>query len=254
MADTLWWLLQPSSLLLALLLLAFVTLRLGWRGGAQALLGLALLGLLAVALLPLDTLLGEPLETRVAAPAELPERIDGILVLGGAVEWRATADHDLLALNGAAERMIAGAALAERYPDAILALTALFADQLPHDLRAEPDARSLLFGEAFRDRSPLFLGEARSTYEEALLAIERLDPQPGERWLLVTSALHMPRALGTFATLGWTLVPYPVDYRSTPSRPWRPLTGVGTRLEALDRVVREWGALWIYRRSGRIAE
>jgi uncharacterized SAM-binding protein YcdF (DUF218 family) len=254
MLEALWWLLQPSSLLLALLLLAFVALRLGWRGGAQALLGLALLGLLAAATLNLASVLAEPLETQVPAPSTLPASIDGVLVLGGAVDWRAIDAHGQLALDGAGERMLAAAALAQRYPGATLAFTGLFAEQVPADLRPDPGPQSLLLGEAFVGRERIFLGEARSTYEEALLALEQLDPQPGERWLLVTSALHMPRALSVFATLGWTLDPYPVDYRSVPGLRLELRPDVAAELAELDRVVREWGALWIYRRSGRIAD
>jgi uncharacterized SAM-binding protein YcdF (DUF218 family) len=254
MLEALWWLLQPSSLLLALLLLAFVALQLGWRSGAQTLLGLALLGLLAAATLPLASLLAEPLETRIPAPTALPADIDGVLVLGGAVDWRSVEAHGQLALDGAGERMLAAAALAQRYPGATLAFTGLFAEQVPADLRPDAQSQSLLFGEAFRGRERIFLGEARSTYEEALLALERLDPQPGERWMLVTSALHMPRALSVFATLGWALEPYPVDYRSVPGLQLRLRPDVAAELAELDRVVREWGALWVYRRSGRIVD
>ena len=254
MLEALWWLLQPSSLLLALLLLAFIALRLGWQAGGRALLGLVLVALLATALFPLASLLAAPLETQIAAPTVLPPRIDGVLVLGGSFDWRVSAARGQLSLDGAGERMMAAAALAQRHPEATLAFTGLFAEQVPFDLQPEAAPQSLLFGAAFRDRDLVFLGEARSTYEEALLALERLDPQPGETWLLVTSALHMPRALSVFATLGWSLDPYPVDYRSAPGLRLRLRPNVAEALSDLDRVVREWGALWVYRRSGRIAE
>ena len=31
----------------------------------------------------------------------------------------------------------------------------------------------------------------------------------------MTSALHMPRSVGSFRAAGWQIVPYPVDYTTT---------------------------------------
>ena len=40
---------------------------------------------------------------------------------------------------------------------------------------------------------------ARNTYENAVFSKQLMKPKPGERWLLVTSAVHMPRAIGCFS-------------------------------------------------------
>ena len=39
-------------------------------------------------------------------------------------------------------------------------------------------------------------------------------PKSGERWLLVTSAYHMPRSVGLFRKAGFAVEPYPVDWRA----------------------------------------
>ena len=253
MLELAWWLLQPSSVLVLLLLVGLVTVRLRWYGLSRFVLGLGVAALLAVVLLPVNELLAGPVEARVLPPASLPPRVDGVVVLGGALEWRVARARDRLAVNDAAERLMAAAALARRYPQAELVFTGVFADQLEHDFQAAADPQSLIFGEAFAGREPVFLGDARSTFEDAILALERLDPQSGESWLLVTSALHMPRALGTFETVGWNLVPYPVDYRTSGEIRFAPTLNVAAALADIDRTVRELGALWIYRRTGRIA-
>ena len=250
MFELAWTLLQPSTLLVAMLALAFLALAASWRQGAAFFILIVLAATLGALFLPIEEWLAADLEARVSAPAELPGQIDGIVVLGGSVDWRVTSARGMLAVDGAAERLMAAKALKERYPDARLVLTGVFADTVPADFRREPGPGSLIFGPEQRDI--LFLGAARSTYEEALLSLQSVAPAPGETWLLVTSALHMPRALGTFAQLGWSLTPYPVDYRTTGSYAirWRP--DLGETLAALDRAVRELGALWIYRRTGRI--
>lgn len=248
-----WWLLQPSTVLAGLLLLALASLLVRRRAPAALGLALALVLLLAPAFLPVVEWVAGPLERRVPPPERLPASVDGVIVLGGAVDWRVADARGRLAVNGAGERLLAAHALAERYPDATLVLTGLFQEMVPHDFRARPDARSLIAGPEFAGREIVFLGAARSTYEEALLALERLEPRRGETWILVTSAMHMPRAWETFRTLGWSLTPYPVDFRTRGRPEWRPSLNVAGSLAELDRAVREWGALFVYERSGRIS-
>lgn len=253
MSEAVWWLLTPSSLVVVLLVLAYLAARARAGRLAGALMFLPVLLLLVLLLLPLDQYLATGLENRFPGPSSLPVSVEGIVVLGGSVDWRVTQDRDQLTLDDAGERMLAGLALARAYPEATLVFTGLFADAVEDEWRGPSGAR-LLFEPELRGRQVRYLGAARSTYEEALLAIEQLRPTPGSTWLLVTSALHMPRAYLTFRTQGWTLVPYPVDYRTTERVSPRFEVRVGDRLAALDRVVREWGAYLVYRATGRLTE
>jgi uncharacterized SAM-binding protein YcdF (DUF218 family) len=251
--EVLWSLLQPSTLLTLLVAAALVATWLRWTALAATLLTTFLVVIAAAVFLPFDEWLGAPLETQVR-PAPLPDRVDGVVVLGGAVDWRVTRDRGQLALNDAGERVAAAAALAQRYPDARIVFTGSFGDAFADDFRARATSASLFFGPHFSDRDLRFLGEARSTYEDALLALEAASPGESETWLLVTSAWHMPRALGTFRALGWTLAPFPVDYRTSGDLRVAPTWDVAATLADLDRLVREWGALTVYRRAGRLAD
>ncbi len=253
MTEALWGLLQPSTLLVLLVATALVATWLRWVALAATLLTAFLVAVAAVVLLPVAEWVGAPLETRVAA-APLPDRADGIVVLGGAVDWRVTRERGQLALNAAGERVAAAAALAQRYPDARIVVTGSFADAFADDFRATPTGASLFFGPHFAGRDVRYLGAARSTYEDALLALEAAAPRAGETWLLVTSAWHLPRAHGTFRALGWTLLPVPVDYRTTGELRVAPSWDVAATLADLDRLVREWGAIAVYRREGRLLD
>ncbi len=250
MYEAVWWILAPSSLLALAVLLAFVAVRLRRRSAASVILAVLTAALIAITVVPLDDWLAAPLEDRYPAPSPLPARVDGIVVLGGSVDWRVTRARAQLTLDDAGERMVAVLALARRYPDAELVFTGLYQDELRsgwiHGERT-------LFASAFAGHDVHFLGAASSTYQEALQAGKLIGGPDGGAWLLVTSALHMPRAVATFRTLGANVVPFPVDYRSTGDMSWRFDPRLGRRLAELDRVVREWGALWVYRRSGRIA-
>lgn len=245
--------LQPSTLLTLLVAAALVATWVRWTALAATLLTAFLVVIAAAVFLPFDEWLGVPLETAVA-PAPLPDRVDGVVVLGGAVDWRVTRGRQGLALNAAGERIAAAAALAQRYPEARIVFTGSFADAFADDFQPRATSASLFFGPHFAGRDLRFLGEARSTYEDALLALEAASPRQGESWLLVTSAWHMPRALGTFAALGWRLAPFSVDYRTSGEARIAPSWDVAATLADLDRLVREWGALAVYRRAGRLAE
>lgn len=248
-----WWFLQPGNVILMLVLLAFLSLLIRLRGLAVFLLFVTLVVAMLPTVFGASDWLGWHLERRVEKPASLPERIDGIIVLGGSIEWQISQEQGQLNLNAAAERMVAAAAMARRYPEAHVLLTGVFRETMPLDFRPQPALQSLFAGPEFADRQVTFIGEARSTYEEGLLALEAVQPGPGENWLLITSAMHMPRAQAVFSTLGWNPIPWPVDYRA-PATP-RLLNlnmNFSDRLAHFDAVIREWAALIIYERTGRI--
>ena len=253
MTDLLWWVLQPSSLLLVLLLFGWLAALFGRTGLARRSIALTLLAWLAVIALPIDYWLAVPLERTVQTQAALPVQVDGIVVLGGAVDWPSSRAADQLVLGRSAERVIAGDALARRYPNARLILTGVPRDVYRNDLRAEPNDRSFFFGPAYAGRSVTFLEASRSTYDDARLALDAARPTPGETWLLVTSAWHMPRAHATFETLGWSPVPYPVDpSAAAPRWGWPNIPAAAERMARVDLLVREWGAVLVYQRLGRI--
>ena len=90
---------------------------------------------------------------------------------------------------------------------------------------------------------------SRSTWENALFTKELVNPSRGERWVLVTSAFHMPRSFGAFQAVGWDVIAYPVDFRTGPgtSVTFQPARS----LLELSMGMREWIALVVYRVRGR---
>ena len=57
--------------------------------------------------------------------------------------------------------------------------------------------------------------QSRNTVENAVFSRLIANPQPGQRWLLLTSAFHMPRAIAVFRAAGFPVEAYPVDWRTT---------------------------------------
>ena len=97
--------------------------------------------------------------------------------------------------------------------------------------------------------------KSRNTQENVQFAKSIADPQPQERWLLVTSASHMPRSIGIFRKAGFSVLPYPVDWKT---RGWSdalvPEDDFLNGLELTDLALHEWLGLLAYRLTGRIGE
>lgn len=240
----------PSNLLALVLLAGGVLAFTPWRRLGRRLLGLGVVAVLLVMVLPIGAWLAVPLESRFAAPATLPARVDGIVVLGGGVTESQMPVPGGAQLNEAADRLAALVILARRYPAARVVYSGGNAT-LAGGAR-EADTVAALLGEMGIDASRVvFEREARTTYENAVRTKALVNPQPGETWLLVTSAMHMPRAVGVFRRQGWAPIPLPVDFGTAGELHVVGLAGsLADALGAIDRAAHEWVGLAAYRLFG----
>ncbi|MDQ1710452.1 MAG: hypothetical protein QOG49_1837, partial [Frankiaceae bacterium] len=207
-----WAVVQPGNLLL-LCLLAGVIFFLASRGRrGRILVGLSALGFLLLAVAPIGPAMLLALEQRLPRPAALPERIDGILVLGGAVDPALSLSYGETVFNSAVARVLAGIALARRHPEAKLALIGGEGGFVPVGLAESRATFGLVIEQGIAPERVLLEERSRSTHENALYAKELIRPAPGTTWILITSAYHMPRSIASFDGVGWPVIPYPVDY------------------------------------------
>jgi len=252
LTKLLWIVVQPSNVLLLALLAGALAWWLGWPRIGASLTTAAALGLLLISVLPLGQWLLLPLENRFPALRDPPQLVDGIIVMGGGIPARLVASRDQFVVSDTAERFTTLIELARRYPAARLVFTG-GSPHLHDDPMTEAEAAARFYREQGLDLARLtFENESRSTFENALLSQRLVAPAPGERWLLITSAFHMPRAVGVFRRVGWPVVAYPVDYRTTGEMTLVGSLDVGSRLQELDLAAAGWLGLVLYRLLGRI--
>ncbi len=254
LSKTVAFLLLPSNFLVVLGLVGLALMATRWRRPGKWLVGGSVVLLLAIGFLPVGQLLLHPLDDRF--PAWDPSRgaPDGIVVLGGAIAPEISRERGAPQLNGSAERVTVIAKLARDYPDARIVYSGGDASLL-QDEGVEADYLYPLldsFGVP-RDRVTLET-RARNTYQNALLTRELVKPKPGERWLLVTSAEHMPRAVGCFRRVGFPVEPYPVDWHTLPRVKLRLSSRFAGGLSSADHAVQEWLGLFAYWLTGRTSE
>jgi uncharacterized SAM-binding protein YcdF (DUF218 family) len=158
-------------------------------------------------------------------------------------------------LNEAGERLTTMADLARRYPEARIVFTGGGSTILRDELSEAVALRRFAGELGTAPERILFETESRTTAENAILTRRLLDPKPGERWLLVTSAFHMPRSMGCFRRAGFNVTAYPVDFRTRgPEDRWKPFSFVSEGLRRLDLATKEWAGLVGYRLAGHIGE
>jgi uncharacterized SAM-binding protein YcdF (DUF218 family) len=251
-----WFFATPSNLLATLVLAGLAlallprTRRLGWTiaGGFT-------LALLVAGLSPLSSLLILPLEERFPPFRDDGGAVHGIVLLGGAVEADDSEALGQVSVNEAADRVLATIRLARRYPEARIVISGGSGSLLGRGA-AEAPLTARYFEEIGIEPSRILAEDrSRTTAENAAVARALVAPKPGERWLLVTSAWHMPRSVGVFRQAGFPVTAYPVDRRTAGrGHVLRPFAFVSEGLRRLDVAAKEWAGLVGYRLSGRTPE
>lgn len=248
-----WFFAQPSNALLILLLVGTAMLWSRWaRWGRRVILVSALL-FLAAGLSPLGHALILPLEDRFPRPdLSAGSAPTGIIVLGGAQDMSIVSARGVIALNEAAERLIEAAALARKYPEARIVFSGGSNEIFGDKVSEASGARDLLVDLGIAPGRLLLEDESRNTFENAKYSARLTGARDDERWLLVTSASHMPRAMGSFRSAGFRVEPWPVDFRTrgkSDIKRFFPKPSEGLR--RVDLATREWMGLLAYRVTGR---
>ncbi len=236
---------EPLNALFALLIVAMLCAWFGRARAAGALVTIVVIAFAMIVFVPLDSWLLLPLEQRFPAPKNLPAKIDGIIMLGGAQRPRLTAAWGQPSLNGAAERMTTFVALARRYPAARLVFSGGSGDILHQDVGESDTVRLFLKEQGIDPARMIYETRSRNTWENARNSFDLVRPKPGEIWLLINSAADLPRAVGVFRNVGWAVVPWPCDYNALPAE-WAPRLGLTSAMSDLNHALHEWIGLLVY--------
>ncbi len=251
LSKTVAFLLLPSNLMILLGLagLALMATRRKRTGTCMAAASLVLLA--AAAFLPVGGLLIHTLESRFPPWDASHGAPDGIVVLGGAIASELSREYGEPVVGGDGSRIFALAKLARAYPSARIVYSGGDAS-LAGDLPPEASFVYPLLDSFGIPRSRVALEtRSRNTAENAAFVKELINPKPGERWLLVTSAQHMPRAIGCFRNIGFNVEAYPVGWRTGPTSDPIWTRSLSNGLARLDTGAYEWLGLISYWATGK---
>lgn len=253
LSKILWFLLNPANVVFLLLVGGGVLLLFSGRARRVGgwLLGIGLVLTVIFSTIPFGTLMVAPLEARFPPPTSLPEKIDGIVVAGGVLSPKLSQAWGQAALNGNVDRVFLMARLAKRYPDAKLVFSGGSGKLTGPRLKEADFIADVLEELGIAKDRVLLENQSRNTHENAEFSKKLAAVGPNETWILVTSAFHMPRAVGTFRQAGWNVIAYATDHKYMPNakaRPFfKPFKGLGRFKSALH----EWLGLFFYHLTGR---
>jgi uncharacterized SAM-binding protein YcdF (DUF218 family) len=244
---------QPLVWVTVLLTLGSIT----WHrkpGLSRGLVSTALAALLLMGWLPLPDMGLRALEGRYAeiAPDADLSGYAGVVLLGGAMGSGHVAQaHKQPVVNDSAERMVATAAILQRYPQMPVVFTGGEGSLLGVG-PSEADRAKVFFDSlGIAANRVRYESESRNTFENAVFTAQMPGVQKTEKWLLITSAWHMPRSIATFEKTGWNVTAYPVDYRTGTSTPWTDYD-LQSGSEHWQILLHEWVGIVSYRLAGRL--
>jgi uncharacterized SAM-binding protein YcdF (DUF218 family) len=248
------FILLPSNLIAVIGVLGVLALILRRRRLGTGLVVLSVLLLAIVGWLPVGSAALTVLENRFPPP-DVSGPIAGIVVLGGGVDTHIAADRGQSTLNEAAERITAAGELSRVYPEARLLLSGgaghLGSGQ---GVTESGVARDVLIGLGVDPRRMILEESSEDTCRNAEESLLAATPSTGERWLLITSAGHMPRAVACFRAVAFPVIPYPVDYRTRGPGNLSRQSPIAEGLRLADLAAHEWLGLLGYRLLGRTSE
>lgn len=249
LSKVFWFIASPDNFLILLVTISAVLIARKSNWGLR-LLSISLVCFITVLFFPVADPILRPLEKRFPAPQQLPQNIEGIIVLGGAERGDLAIQWQMAQFNQAAERMMAIPTLAKEYPNAKIVFTG-GSGSLLHPQDVASSATYKWFGEQGVANRVLWEKKSRNTYENATLSEQMLGAVPSGRWLLVTSAFHMPRSMGVFRLRGWNVQAYPVDYYSKTAHGLRLDPKYWMHIRDLSFTLKEWIGLFVYYYSGK---
>lgn len=244
-----------NSALLALLIL-LVLWMLTRRGGLLVAMVVVIAGLWLLATPWMSHTLQSILESDTGErSAEALPKADAIVVVGGILSPPASPGDDAN-LSESADRLVYAARLYRLGKAPVILISGGHGGADAAVGAESVHAAALLTAWGVPDSAVLTETESTSTYENAVYSKLMLDQHGHERVLLVTSAMHMPRALATFRSAGIDAIPAPTDFDgSTPA-----VTGLEAwmaqpaALKGTTRALKELVGWLVYRQRGWITE
>ena len=253
-SKIIWFVLDPGNILLVIICLTAFLAWIKWHDTLKYLITVCALFAILLTALPIGKLVINHLENRFQVVTVLPKNITGIIVLGGVVDQYLTNNREQIAINGAAERVTEFARLSKLYPKAKLVYTGGSGILGKQDLKEADFVRPLFKSLHIDQKRIVFENQSRNTAENASFTAKIIKPTMKQRWIIITSAFHMPRAIGIFQRHNWNVLAYPVDYRTAVQIKYKLGLNFISNLSSFSLAIHELIGLIFYWLSGYTTE
>ncbi|PPR78266.1 MAG: hypothetical protein CFH01_01101 [Alphaproteobacteria bacterium MarineAlpha2_Bin1] len=249
LTKILWTLFQPVNIIIYLIILGIILNFLKYKRIGIKVISSGVILFLICGLFPIGKFLSIPLENRF--DNKISVKPYGIIVLGGSEKVLTSLSRNQISLNSSSERLIYFYILSKKYPESKLVFSG--GGKFFNDINESDIARNLFEKLNMDIKKIVFENKSRNTYENAKYSYDLVKPDYDQQWVLITSALTMPRAIGTFRKIGWNVIPYSVDYSFNKKMNFFKLNkNFLSGLRSLNIVTYEWIGLIFYKMLNRI--
>lgn len=241
-----WWIIMPDMLIMLLIAIGIGFLLFKNTKWARRFILSSCLLIFFFGGIPTGFWMLENLENRFPKVTEIPPGTTGIILLGGNFDRMTTMGRNQPSYNLAAGRFIEFIKLARNHPELKLVFTGGGAAIPFHEGPGLTEAeltKQELDALGFDTSQIIFEGESLNTIENASKTYDLVQPTPDQKWLLMTSAFHLPRSVGLFRKAGWNVIPYPVDYHTPGDYEPYFLIGLKDGLTSWHFALREWASM-----------
>ena len=204
-----------------------------------------------ISFLPIGSYLTYIIEKEFHTNTKIPERVDGILILGGATNPLLFKEFDQISLNGSAERLVESVMIIRKFEKAKVIFSGGSGIINRSDLGHSQVAK-LFYKKMGVDINKIFFEDkSRNTHENIIYSKKIAKPKKNENWLLITSAFHMKRALLIAEKNNWKFIPYAVDFKNIKEFKLTPNLNLLSNLNSFQSGLHEWLGLVSYYIMGR---
>ena len=204
-----------------------------------------------ISFLPIGSYLTYIIEKEFHTNTKIPERVDGILILGGATNPLLFKEFDQISLNGSAERLVESVMIIRKFEKAKVIFSGGSGIVNRSDLGHSQVAK-LFYKQMGVDTNKIFFEDkSRNTHENIIYSKKIAKPKKNENWLIITSAFHMKRALFIAEKNNWKLIPYAVDFKNVKEFKLTPNLNLLSNLNSFQSGLHEWLGLVSYYLMGR---
>lgn len=238
--------------------LTFISLMIigGWiarkYGFGRKFVGTGICLLIFFGIFPMGHNLGVYWENHYPPLEKTPDHVDGIIILGGSIDFKKSLARGQGQLNIHTPRITEMMFLANQYPKAKIVFSGGNGNIASSLSSESKELDKILKRIGFDTSRIIYEGLSRNTFENMKFSKKMLNPKNGEVWLLLTSAYHMKRSVQIFNSNGWQVIPYPAGYLTTGEYKVIPNFDVIDNMYKLQIVVREIIGIMAYRLTGKI--
>ena len=246
LSKTIWLLFNPFNIFIIFTILTIILYLISFRKISKTIFLINSFYLILISILPIGNYLIYKIEKEFHSYTNIPDTLDGILILGGATNPSMYKEFNQISVNGSAERLIESVSIINRFKNSKIIFSGGSGVVNRPDLGHSQVAKLFYEKIGLEKSKIIFEDNSRNTYENILFAKKLAKPKKNENWLLITSAFHMKRAMLIASKNNWELIPYAVDFKTMKNFRFVPSLNLLSNINSFQYGSHEWLGLISY--------